>query len=189
MARFAPREGPTTPFLPYGQVAAAQGRFVVARTDRPEIKWLSADGVLEQIVRWNPPPVYPTNADWEAFVNGLRMDLRRVNPQMEGAQLQQLINRQVERYELDTGEPMPVFSLLHSDAEGRVWLANFDPVGPLAGVSKYTMIDHTGKWLGVIEPPETFRFLDAGYGRVLGVMKDQNDVQHVVAFGLETGGL
>jgi hypothetical protein len=187
IAHSTPRGGPQNPFLPAGEATAAQGRFVVVRSDSPEIKWLSADGVLEQVVRWNPQPLYPTTADWEAFANQLRIDLRRVNPQMGGEELRRFIDRQLESYQLKTDEPLPLFSLLHSDAEGRVWLANFDAAGPLAGESGYTIVDHDGRWLGVLESPATFRFLDAGYGRVLGVMKDQDDVQHLVVYALVGG--
>lgn len=188
MAPFTPREGTQNPFLPTGKATATQGRFVVARSDRAEIRWLSADGVLEQVVRWNPQPIYPGQADWEAFVNLLRVDLRRVNPQMSGEEFRRFINRQLQRYELNTDEPMPLFGSLHSDADGRVWLADYVALGGLAGVSRYTIVDQDGSWLGGLEWPEAFRFLDAAYGRVLGVMRDQDDVQRVVVYALEGGG-
>ncbi len=81
-------------------------------------------------------------------------------------------------------EPLPLFSMLHGDDEGRVWLAHFDPARNRAGVPGYTVIGPDGEWLGVLESPESFRLLDVAGGRVLGVFKDDLDVEHVVVYEL-----
>ena len=184
MARFVPEEGPENPFMPSGEEAAAQGRFVIARTDLAEIKWLSPDGALLQIVRWSPERRYPAEEDLDLFLDGLRLDLRRMNPQLGGASLESMINSQLSRYEIMADEPLPLFSILHGDDEGRVWLAHYDPARNRAGVPGYTVIGPDGEWLGVLESPASFRLLDVAGGRVLGVFKDDLDVEHVVVYEL-----
>ena len=74
--------------------------------------------------------------------------------------------------------------MLHGDDEGWVWLAHFDPAGNRAGVPGYTVIGPGGEWLGVLESPKSFRLLDVAGGRVLGVFKDDLDVEHVVVYEL-----
>ena len=181
--RFVPQEGSVNPFPPGGQVASTQGRFVIARSDRAEIKWLSPDGALLQIVRWNPERQYPTDEDLDLFTDFYRLDIRRANPQ-GGQGLENLITSQLARYEVVADEPLPLFGMLHGDDEGRVWLAHFDTGRYSAGVPGYTVIGPDGEWIGVLESPESFRLLDVAGGRVLGIFKDDLDVEHVVVYEL-----
>ena len=184
MVPFVPQDGSENPFASFGQVASAQGLFVVVRSDRAEIKWISSDGALLQIVRWNPKREYPSDADLDLFRASLRPDLARVNPQLGGDDFDRFITSQLARYEVVADEPLPLFGTLHGDDEGRVWLAHFDPARYRAGVPGYTVIGPDGEWLGVLESPESFRLLDVAGGRVLGIFKDDLDVEHVVVYEL-----
>ncbi len=95
-----------------------------------------------------------------------------------------MITRALSRYELVADEPLPLFGFLHGDDEGRVWLSHYDTGRYSAGVPGYTVIGPDGEWLGVLESPESFRLLDVAGGRVLGIFKDDLDVEHVVVYEL-----
>jgi hypothetical protein len=183
MAQFIP-PGRQNPFGPSGKVGAAQGKFITGRSDVAEVRWIDHSGALAQVVRWNPVLRFPTQGDFELFRNWLRADLRRVNPSMGGEDLEVFINEQIAEYALDSEVPFPFFMTLQADSEGRVWLGDYDPQWTDAGVPGYTVIASDGAWLGHFESPENFRLLDAAGDRVLGVVKDEFDVQHIVVYEL-----
>ena len=186
MAQFIP-PGQQNPFAPNGKVGAAHGRFIVARSDIPQIRWIDGDGTLVQVVRWNPEPRFPTERDFDLFVGMLRADLRRVNPQLGSQDLEGLISEQVAQYQLYPDVPLPFFMTLQGDDQGRVWLGDYDPRWTNAGVPGYTIIGPDGRWLGSIKSPDRFRLLDVAGDLALGVVKDEFDVEQVVVYQLREG--
>ena len=74
----------------------------------------------------------------------------------------------------------------YADAEGNVWLPSYRPGGSPGG-SPYTVISPGGEWLGTVEAPPRFRILDVAGGLVLGVLRDEMDVENVVVYELVGG--
>ncbi|WP_419936172.1 hypothetical protein [Candidatus Palauibacter sp.] len=81
------------------------------------------------------------------------------------------------------GPGLQVFGSLFADAGGNVWLPSYRPAYPEEG-SPYTVISSDGEWLGQVVTPPRFRILDVTGGLVLGVLRDEMDVESVVVYGL-----
>lgn len=176
------------PFMPAGQVTVSSGAWVQGRSDTPELRWHGAGGDLVQVVRWNPVVSYPTDEDMAERASRLRIDLRRVNGGLSGDALEQMVQRSLSRYEVDESRPHPLWADLQGDKAGRVWMADFTPSGAMAGVRRYIVLGPDGSWLGHLEFPTRFRFLDATDDLVLGVQRDELDVEHVVTYRLLGSG-
>ena len=172
---------PANPFPTIGTLGAAAGRFVVGRTDRPELRWIRPDGSLEQVVRWPATPALATDGLLAEYLEDLRARLRRANPDMGTAEFDQFMGQQAARFGLPAGTPLPLWVQLTGDAEGRVWLAEFTPT-PLHAVRRYTVVDVDGQLLGSVSMPPRFRMLDANATAVLGVQRDDDDVENIVVY-------
>lgn len=176
--------GPESPWSAFGRATAAGSFFVSARSDMPELTWHRPDGSVHQILRWHPDLRYPTAADWASFEEGFIQDMRRVNPTMPQADAMRFAQEQLERFELRTDEPYPLFGDLRGDDEGRVWMGVFDHRGAFAAAATYEIIGADGTWLGRVEFPDGFRVLDIRDGRALGVVKDEMEVEAIAVLEL-----
>ena len=175
------RSGQPRPIIrPNGEVTTAAGRFVYTRTDRPEITWRRTDGTVEQIVRWQPGPNLLTGELLEHGEAYTRMISRR-NFEVSEARLEEIIQGDMARYRAMIGQPIPLFGTPFADADGNVWLPSYRPAYPEEG-SPYTVISPEGEWLGQVETPPRFRILDVAGGFVLGVLRDDMDVENVVVY-------
>ena len=179
------RSGQPRPIIrPIGEVTVAAGQFVHARSDRSEITWRLPDGTLERIVRWRPEPTLLTEqllAGGEAYS---RM-IGRMNYGVSDARLEEIVQRDMSRYRAMIGQPLPLFGSPFADADGNVWLPSYRPAYPEEG-SPYTVISPDGEWLGQVETPPRFRILDVTGGLVLGVLRDEMEVENVVVYEMHT---
>ena len=179
------RSGQPRPIIrPIGEVTVAAGRFVHTRSDTPEIIWRLPDGTLERIVRWRPEPTLLTEqllAGGEAY----NRTIGRMNYGVSEARLEEIIEEDMSRYRAMIGQPLPLFGSPFADADGNVWLPSYRPAYPEEG-SPYTVISPDGEWLGQVETPPTFRILDVTGGFVLGVLRDEMEVENVVVYEMHT---
>ena len=182
---FRPPEGtPENPFSHFGLVAAVGGEFVYARTDTPGFTWRRSDGTVRQTVCWQPEWVYPTDDHWDLFEAEQRAILPRINPHAQTDEaIEELVSSVLGGYQLEPDEALPLFSRPFGDGEGRVWLPTYVAGGPRQG-SPYTVISSDGEWLGSVDAPPGLRILDVAGGRVLGVVKDEMDVESIVVYEL-----
>ncbi len=176
--------GPESPWGAFGRATATGSSFVSARSDIPELTWRRPDGSVHQILRWSPDLRYPTAADWASFEEAFVQDMRRINPTMPQADAMRFAREQLDRFELRTDEPYPLFGDLRGDDEGRVWMGVFDHRGGFAAAPTYDIIEPDGTWLGRVELPDGIRVLDIRDGRVLGVVKDEMEVEAIAVVGL-----
>ena len=177
------RSGQTRPIIrPVGEVTVAAGRFVNTRSDRPEITWRLPDGGVTRIMRWRPGPNLLTEELLEHGEAYNRM-IGRMNYGVSEARLDEIIREDMARYRAMIGQPTPLFGTPFADADGNVWLPSYRPAYPEEG-SPYTVISPDGEWLGQVETPPRFRILDVTGGLVLGVLRDDMDVENVVVYEL-----
>ena len=175
------RRGVMNPIIqPIGEVTVAAGRFVHTRSDRPEITWRLPDGTVTQIVRWRPEPPLLTEELLEHGESYNRM-IGRMNYGVSEARLEEIIKEDMSRYRDMIGQPVPLFGSPFADAAGNLWLPSYRPAYPEEG-SPYTVISPDGEWLGQVETPPRFRILDVTGGLVLGVLRDEMDVENVVVY-------
>ena len=177
------RTGLTGPIIrPVGEVTVAAGRFVQTRSDRPQVTWRLPDGTVERIVRWRPEPILLTEELLEGGEAYNRM-MGRMNYRVSEARLEEIIQEDMSRYRAMIGQPLPLFGSPLADADGNVWLPSYRPAYPEEG-SPYTVISPAGEWLGQVATPPRFRILDVVGGLVLGVLRDEMDVENVVVYRL-----
>ena len=165
-----------------GGVTVAAGRFIYTRSDRPEITWRLPDGTVKRIVRWRPEPTLLTEELLEPVEAYERM-MGRINYEVSDARLEEIVQEDMSWYRAMIGQPLPLFGSPFADADGNVWLPSYRLAYPEEG-SPYTVISPDGEWLGQVETPPRFRILDVTGGLVLGVLRDEMDVENVVVYEL-----
>ena len=94
-----------------------------------------------------------------------------------------LLEGMLATWQFDTDKPLPLFTGLTADDEGRVWLGEYYPSLETTTRS-YKVFSLDGLWLGRVAVPEGLRVFDVDRGRVLGVMKGEMDVLNVVVYEL-----
>ena len=105
--------------------------------------------------------------------------------QKQGEQVSQLPSEfaaVLRRVLLETGPPatLPPADQLVIDATGAIWLR--DDVGPVLRDSipqRWTVLDSTGAWLGSVTMPRRLEVHQITTDRVVGVWRDENDVEYV----------
>ena len=102
------------------------------------------------------------------------------------ARLDEIVQADMSRYRAMIGQPVPLFGSPFADADGNVWLPSYRPAYPEEG-SPYTVISPVGEWLGQVGTPPRFRILDVAGGLVLGVLRDEMDVENIVVYELVGG--
>ena len=175
------------PIEAVGEVMVATGQFVYTRSDRPEVTWSLPDGTVTQIVRWQAEPAQLTEELLEPVEAEERMRNRVAYPGLPDSRIAQITQEDMAAYFASIGRPLPLFGPPFADAEGRVWLPSYRPGGSQEGASPYTVISSDGEWLGKVEAPPRFRILDVTGGLVLGVLRDEMDVENVVVHELVEG--
>ena len=168
-----------------GTVAVASGHFVYARSDRPEVTWRLPDGTVTRIVRWQAEPAPLTEESLDGIEAGLRASNQMANPGAPDADIDRMTDDDMAIYRAVIGGPKPLFTIPFGDAEGRVWLPSYRPGDAREGAPDYTVISADGEWLGTVEAPPRFRVLDVAGGLVLGVHRDELEVESVAVYALE----
>jgi hypothetical protein len=170
------------PFLPYGTVTIAGGRWATARADRTELVWLGEHGEVVQILRWSAPTRSPTTDDLQEYTGWLREDLRRVNPGLSPAELTQVVARSMRRIVVDESIPIPHFRDIIGSRDGHVWIEDFEP--GLLPVRRFTVVSPDGEWLGRVVFPSPVVILDHRDSQVLTVVQDEYDVRRLAVYAV-----
>jgi hypothetical protein len=175
--------GGNNPFRSEGFAARVPSGFVVGRGDRAELQWADSDGRLTQIMRWDAPRVPPSDEIWNAYVEGFSAAARQRGVATEGSVG---INARIEAMRDAAREPLPVFGRIETDPEGNLWIGAYVPrFSPHEETQqRFDVVDVHGAWLGVVylPPPAHFTLLAIGRDRVLGVSRNNLDVEAVVAY-------
>ena len=170
-----------------GEVMVATGHFVYTRSDRAKVTWHLPDGTVTQIVRWQAEPALLTEEWLEPIEAEHLMSVRMHSPGVPDARIAEITRRNMAAYHAGIGRPLPLFGSPFADAEGRIWLPSYKPGGERHSVAPYSVIAPDGEWLGTVEAPPGFRMLDVAGGLVLGVARDEMDVESVVVYELVGG--
>jgi 6-bladed beta-propeller len=72
-----------------------------------------------------------------------------------------------------------------ADAAGNLWIPGF--VTPFDSATDWTVLDAGGRWLGSVSMPSAFRPEEIGTDYVLGVWKDEFDVETIRRYALDKG--
>ena len=164
------------------------GRIAWTSLDRDEVRITDPAGRLMSVVRsgdWTRSPL--TEGDRLAMKELLRRKLSRLGGDAAS----------VDRLQLVYDETLPAITDLRAGPEGTLWVqrmgavARIDPMAINAsdatgwlGDSVWTVLDSAGRRLGDIAMPGRVRITRITNDAVLGVRKDENDVERVVRLDL-----
>lgn len=156
--------------------AVRDDRVLLGSAERMEYRVLGADGKLLRIHRVPGYDLRLTEARLEAERDA-RLD---VNP----------ANREILE-KLPLPERRPAYSVLLVDATGAVWLE--EHVGEFVDLlsfepREWQVFDPAGEWLGAVRLPGRFTVHEIGADYVLGVRRDELDVERPQVLRLEREG-
>ena len=166
------------------QYGAAAGRLALIDTEAYGVRLVSPnDGTIEQIVRRDVAPRDVTGAVFDAHLDGI-VEIVFPNPEdAPSAQVDAL--RQMWR-DRSRAPKLPVLRSVHVDAAGNLWVAPYYIAG--AEPPPFEVHAPDGTWMGSVAlPPGLERgfiqyqapYMEIGADYVLGVWKDELDVQYV----------
>jgi hypothetical protein len=184
------------PFAGQGHVTAGPGSFVKGRSDRAELTWVDATGAVTQILRWQPREIPLTDVVWAAYEERLDGEYERMaaSPnirQPEGGWEAQRRDRLARARESGRG-PLPEFGFITADAIGRVWIGHtrldanmYGPGDVITTADRFDVVAPDGAWLGTVDMPVHLEILDIDQDYVLGIEKNDLDVQAVALYRIE----
>lgn len=159
-------------------VRPAGNELLVADNDRFEVRFLALDGTLRRIVRRAHEPVRVQSADVEAHFAARDQDA--VGSGADGANFRRMREKQKEV--LPRRETFPAFARVRTDTEGNLWVEEYGR--PADEQSRWSVFDPEGRWLGTVQIPGDFEVQQIGPDWILGVQKDEMDVEHVRMYPL-----
>jgi hypothetical protein len=169
-------EGRPRPFpLPFtvdDVVAVAGTDVIVSRAGAPEIRRHDNAGALRSIHRWNPPR-RESSVFRERYV---RETLDATEPARRPAVARFLAS------ELPLPRHLPSVQRLEVDELGIIWAERYRL--PWEDEPEWDLLSPTGEWLGTVRLPRRFHALHIGRDGLLGVQRDDLDVERVVVLPL-----
>jgi hypothetical protein len=159
------------------QLAVGPDRVYAGSADGYEIEVYRPGLGLERLIRLARPPREVT----PAVVEAKKREELEAAPGAEG-------RRDVERRfaQLMPPEYLPAYSELRVDALGLLWVEEYRAPGEVE--PRWQLFDPEGRWLTAVVTPERFRVLDIGEDYLLGVWRDELDVEYLRLYGLERRG-
>lgn len=175
-----------TPFMPSGYSSHAGSRWVVGRSDRPELRRIDGAGGVVEIIRW-PRPADPEPAldRFDRYVERLPQRIRDFNPGIGDAQLEARFQRTLEGVVIDESDVLPFFDALEMTPDQEIWVGEYGFPDP---PTRYVLLGADGQWRGTVEFPAPTRMLDARGDLVLGVIEGELGEPVVVVFQVTGAG-
>lgn len=179
--------GGNNPFMSGGFSTVSGGEFVVGRGDRAELRWIDREGTVRQIVRWQAQATEVPDsllAEWES-----RIRARFEEVGLGAGDIEDRIAAMKDAIQ----EPLPVFGVPGSmpgaggilgDPNGNVWIAQYRAPGH-GPPQTFFVMGPEGEWLGAVAVPHGVQVLDVGREYVLGVARNEFDVEAAVLYRLE----
>jgi hypothetical protein len=147
----------------------------VATQDRGELLFHDAAGRLTRIVRAGVVPGPVTDADLAAHVGRVTADLP--------PERRETVRAGLERLPRVAGRPAHGPFVVADN--GDIWLSDFPD--PATQRADWTVFDADGVALARVRVPSGFRLFTIDGDRLLGVVRDELDVEYVRVYRLEGG--
>lgn len=149
-------------------------RVAIGTTDARSFRLLRRTGDVERIVRVAGAldPVEP--GDFERHVD----DVLETSANDDFRAFWRRLFDAMPRH-----ESYPAYSEIEADAARRLWLADYRPPGVERRM--WTVFGPDGHLLGRVRTPDGLRVLEIGEDYILGVSRDELDVERVQVFALE----
>lgn len=155
------------PFRRVSYVIPFGDRLYFGSGESYEIEIWGLDGNLRTLIRQPVPNPRVSTAEAEQYRDSIRERL----PEMT-AQFRSMYSR------MPPPETKPAYGRLIVDADGRLWAAEY------GAETQWTVFDAEGQMLGSLEMPAGGTVLEIGSDFVLGVWRNETDVESVRLYGL-----
>lgn len=165
----------SAPFGREATVLASGTRLYYGASDRYEIEIRTSDGRLERMIRRPIPNPPVTDEEVEAFDASQRERLPRLSSRWRGL------------YEtMSLPATKPAYGRLLVDAAGNLWVSEYVErrSGLSPDASTWTVFDPQGRMLGNVEIPAGGAVHEIGDDYLLGVWRDDLDVEQVRSYDL-----
>lgn len=162
--------------LPFGRrthAAASGDGFHLGNGDSYEIRYFDSRGSLRRIVRRDRPNPRVTETDIRTLREEWISDERDAGGRQRMRRLLDM---------MPIAETMPAYGRLVADALGNLWVEVYRRPGD--DRPRWTIFDPEGHMLGVVETPDGFVVLDIGADFLLGLWRDDLDVEHIRMYHL-----
>lgn len=161
------------PFGRYPRHAVYGGAFYYGSSDRYEIHYYSEDGLLRRLVRQALPNLVVTDADIEGYT-------RETLGNAPDERQRQVIERLLANDPFP--QSFPAYRDLMVDGDGNLWVMVYRRPGD--DQPRWTVFDPSGQMLGVVSVPERLTVHQIGSDFVLGLWRDDLDVEHIRLYKL-----
>ena len=164
----------TRPFAKSTSMTAIGSGFAAATPTTFEYRVFDSRGALTGIVRLDREARTLTRDDIDAYEASIDDRL----PDDAG---RRALRQQIDAWVYP--ETIPAFgSDLIGDADGNVWVPNFTvtPDPP----TRWSVFDVTGRYLGDLDIPPRVKVLDIRGDRLLGLWRDESDVEYVRVYAI-----
>jgi hypothetical protein len=157
------------PFTQAELVSVHGNALAVYRGPGNEIGVWTQAGQLQRIIRWSTPP-RPVRDVWERYkVASLeRRGLTAIGREHY---------REFHELSLPLPEHLPAIEAVMSDTEGRIWARRYRLLWETAQI--WDVFEPDGEWCGTITTPPNLTVYHIGADFVLGVHRDELDVERV----------
>jgi len=180
------------PFSPTLSATSSGRLLATGLGDRFEIEIRDSSGAVVRLLRVPGLERPVGSSEVDAFLQYV-LNPWRGNAD-ERQQLEQKVNAAIDQL-------LPAFAELRFDADGNLWARAFDNLdavafydysrfGPgierptLVHLRRWMVVDPDGRYLGVVETPPNFTVYEIGSDHILGVWRDELDIQYVREYPL-----
>lgn len=168
--------------IPFGKSpreAVSRDRFFYGSGDTWEVRAFDSRGDLVRIIRRDREPRPVTAEDLDAHLQE-RLD------EAEDEDARASVRR--SHAEMPTPELMPAFGSLVADTEGHLWVERFRGPGE-GGSPRYDVFDGEGRLVASVEMPVDMEILEIGGNYLLGLYRDELEVEYVRMYPLTRPGI
>jgi len=155
-------------------VKVAGDRIAVGTTDDFAIRIYGPDGVLREIIRQRRVPVPVEMSDVARFNDSLLATVEHEVSRRHYREMFELMPRH---------ETFPAFARVHLDRAGNLWVQEYSRPGDERSV--WQVFDQEGVFAARVEVPWGLQVLDIGEEHILGVVRDEVEVERLRLYGLD----
>jgi hypothetical protein len=181
------RSVPAPSPVPLGRqtfAAVAGTRFFIATNESWEVQERSLDGAVTRLIRLETHPVAVTEQDIEIHRQE-QLELMEGLPELRA--VPQQIRTQITDRVRQARYPatLPFIAGLNAGADGVLWVQEI--VKPGVKRQQFAVFDSSGVLLGRVSMPPRFQPTQFGAAELVGIWRDEDDVEHVRVYGLRRG--
>ena len=181
------RGGDVAALAPYFSGSVVGEWFCMGRPVRYEVQCLDTDGRVRQIIR-RDLPVQPVPAAAREAVIASR---KKPGPASAGHAAPSAQELELLAMRTPFSESLPAYDWMLAGQDGELWVSDFllpqytkaywEPL-PASAMRRYNVFARDGTWIAAIDIPARFLVKKAGRDYVLGVTRDEDNVEGVAMY-------